>query len=192
MVSDGSKVMMEYIGATGAPVTFESVPIQDEIDFHFILGFAIDSDPSGNPQNGTFSAYWASTLTPDSVSQVKQDHPNVKAMASLSGWSLGSKTLRWYDPEDTHEWISNAFDSLKSLITSYHLDGIDIDYESFPKKKANSTFAFCIGKLGNPRNYLVPKLLVGSLAVHIKLRLSRIRVNKPLKHPPTYEFHARV
>ncbi|XP_031375307.1 chitinase 1-like [Punica granatum] len=139
--------MIEYIGATGVPVTFDSVPIKDGIDFHFILSFAIDADSSGNPQNGIFSPYWASSLSPDSVTQVKQDHPNIKAMASLSGWGLGDKVLRWYEPNNTHEWISNAFSSLKSLIASYHLDGIDIDYESFPKKKANSTFAFCMGEL---------------------------------------------
>lgn len=30
-------------------------------------------------------------------------------------------------------------------MTTYHLDGIDIDYENFPKH--NSTFAYCIGEL---------------------------------------------
>ena len=137
--------MMEYIGATGVPVTFDDVPIEDDIDFHFILGFAIDADESGNPQNGIFSPYWASTLTPDSVSDIKAKHPNVKALASLSGWSLGEKVLRWYDPKDPDLWISNAFTSLKSLILTFHLDGIDIDYENFPKH--NSTFAYCIGEL---------------------------------------------
>ncbi|CAK9146935.1 unnamed protein product [Ilex paraguariensis] len=88
------KVMMEYIGATGVPVTFTPVPIEDGIDFHFILSFAIDTDSSGNPQNGTFSAYWAPTLTSESVAAIKAIHANVKALASLSGWSLGNKVLR--------------------------------------------------------------------------------------------------
>ncbi|KAK4359841.1 hypothetical protein RND71_022070 [Anisodus tanguticus] len=52
------KVMMEYIGATGKPITFDDVPIDDGIDFHLILSFAIDADPSGNPQNGKFSPYY--------------------------------------------------------------------------------------------------------------------------------------
>lgn len=39
--------MMEYIGATGIPVKFDSMPIKDGIDFHFILSFAIDVDPCG-------------------------------------------------------------------------------------------------------------------------------------------------
>lgn len=88
--------MMEYIGATGIPVKFDSMPIKDGIDFHFILSFAIDVDPSGNYQNGKFSPYWAETLTPDSVAAIKARHPNVKALASLSGWSSGSKVLHWY------------------------------------------------------------------------------------------------
>ncbi|KDP27440.1 hypothetical protein JCGZ_19801 [Jatropha curcas] len=50
--------MMEYIGATCIPVTFDPVPIDDKIDFYFILSFAIDADPSGNAQNGKFSPYW--------------------------------------------------------------------------------------------------------------------------------------
>ncbi|OMO57126.1 2S globulin [Corchorus capsularis] len=136
---------MEYIGATGVPVKFDSVPIEDGIDFHFILSFAIDSDPSGNAQNGKFSPYWADTLTPESVANIKNQHPNVKAMASLSGWSIGNKVLRWYNPQNTQLWISNAFSSLKSLIEEYHLDGIDIDYENFPQR--NSSFAYCIGEL---------------------------------------------
>ncbi|XVE86546.1 hypothetical protein DITRI_Ditri18aG0041800 [Diplodiscus trichospermus] len=142
--SDG-KVMMEYIGATGVPVKFDSVPIEDGIDFHFILSFAIDADPSGNAQNGKFSPYWLDTLTPKSVAAIKKSHPNVKALASLSGWSLGDKVLRWYNPVDVQLWISNAFSSLKSIAEEYHLDGIDIDYENFPKH--NSTFAYCIGEL---------------------------------------------
>lgn len=137
--------MMEYIGATGVPITFDHVPIEKDIDFHFLLSFAIDADESANPQNGIFSPYWASTLTPDSVAEIKSKHPNVKALASLSGWSLGDTVLRWYDPKDPYVWISNAFTSLKTLILAYHLDGIDIDYENFPKH--NSSFAYCVGEL---------------------------------------------
>nr|XP_016481599.1 PREDICTED: chitinase 2-like [Nicotiana tabacum] len=142
---DGKKVMMEYIGATGKPITFDDVPIDEGIDFHFILSFAIDADHLGNPQNGNFSPYWASNLTPDSVASIKSKYPNVKALASLSGWSLGQKVLNWYKPADTHRWISNAFTSLKSIVNTYHLDGIDIDYERFPKH--NETFTYCIGEL---------------------------------------------
>ncbi|KAL8473594.1 hypothetical protein ACS0TY_030435 [Phlomoides rotata] len=137
---------MEYIGATGNPVKFNKVPIKTGIDFHFILSFAIDADSSGNPQNGVFPPYWATTLTPAGVAAAKALHPNVKALASLSGWSQGTKTLSWYDPRDRNLWISNAFSSLKTLIQTYHLDGIDVDYERFPKQ-SNDSFAYCIGEL---------------------------------------------
>ncbi|XP_019160937.1 PREDICTED: chitinase 2-like [Ipomoea nil] len=139
------KVFMEYIGATGKPVTFDQVPIEQGIDFHFVLSFAIDADPSANPANGTFSPYWASTLTPDSVAAIKAEYPNVKALASLSGWSLHEKKLNWYKPADPQLWITNAFTSLQEIINTYHLDGIDIDYERFPRH--NESFAYCIGEL---------------------------------------------
>ncbi|GMN33543.1 hypothetical protein TIFTF001_004221 [Ficus carica] len=142
--SDG-KVMMEYIGATGVPVKLKSVPISPNISFHFILSFAIDATPSGKPNNGNFSPYWASTLTRDSVAQIKAQYPNVKALASLSGWSLGDTVLRWYDPPNPDRWISAAFSSLSAIAATYDLDGIDIDYENFPK--GNSSFAYCIGEL---------------------------------------------
>ncbi|KAK4482107.1 hypothetical protein RD792_011534 [Penstemon davidsonii] len=138
--------MMEYIGATGAAVKFDFVPIKQDIDFHFILSFAIDADPSGTPQNGIFSPYWATTLTPAAVAATKTRYPNVKALASLSGWSLGKKVLSWYDPPDHNLWITNAFSSLQSLVDTYNLDGIDIDYERFPKH-SNESFAYCIGEL---------------------------------------------
>lgn len=137
--------MMEYIGATGIPVKFSPVPISPNISFHFILSFAIDASPSGKPNNGKFSPYWASSLIPESVAQIKAQHPNVKALASLSGWSLDDKVLHWYNPPNPDLWISNAVSSLTSIAKAYHLDGIDIDYENFPKK--NSTFSYCIGEL---------------------------------------------
>ena len=139
--------MMEYIGATGAPVTFDSVPIEPGIDFHFVLGFAIDADPSGNAQNGKFSPYWAETLTPNSVAAIKARHTNVKVLGSLAGWSLHDKVIRWYNPKDPQLWISNAFSSLKSLALTYHLDGIDIDYEVFPRGGNSTSFAICVGEL---------------------------------------------
>ncbi|KAF6170486.1 hypothetical protein GIB67_031894 [Kingdonia uniflora] len=137
--------MMEYIGATGIPMTFDPVSVEDGIDFHFILSFAIDANSSGNSQNGVFSPYWVPTLTPEGVAAIKESHPNVKVMASLSGWSLGDTVLHWYDPEDPDKWVSNGVSSLKSIINKYHLDGIDIDYETFPKNQTK--FAYCIGGL---------------------------------------------
>lgn len=50
-----------------------------------------------------------------------------------------------YTPANLDLWVSNAFTSLKKIITTYHLDGIDIDYENFSKH--NESFAYCIGEL---------------------------------------------
>jgi len=152
--------MMEYIGATGTPITSDPVPIEDGIDFHFILGFAIDADPSGKTQNGigTFSPYWVDTLTPASVAAIKAKHSNVKALASLSGWSLGQKVIRWYDPVEPQIWISNAFSSLRSIAIKYHLDGIDIDYENLPKHKLN----FCLLHRGAHYHVEEPKCYIHS------------------------------
>ncbi|KAK9096353.1 hypothetical protein Sjap_021850 [Stephania japonica] len=56
--------------------------------------------------------------------------------------------LRWYNALNPSTWISNAFSSLRSLINKYHLDGIDIDYEKFPKgNSSTTTFAYCMGEL---------------------------------------------
>ncbi|KAJ8752027.1 hypothetical protein K2173_001053 [Erythroxylum novogranatense] len=140
-----AKVIMEYIGATGAPVTFDSVPIEDKIDFHFILGFAIDANLGGKSQNGKFSPYWTNTLTKESVLAIKKRYRKVKVLASLAGWSIGRKVLRWYNPKEPEKWISNAFNSTKSMVETYHLDGIDVDYENFPRR--NVTFAYCVGEL---------------------------------------------
>ncbi|XP_011628633.1 chitinase 2 [Amborella trichopoda] len=137
--------MMEYVGATGVEVSFTDVPINPNIDFHFLLSFAIDANTDGEYQNGVFSPYWEPSLTPDSVASIKKQYPNVKALTSLCGWSLDNSILRWYNPKDPEAWIENAVDSLSSIIKTYHLDGIDIDYENFPNN--DTTFAYCIGEV---------------------------------------------
>lgn len=101
----------------------------------FTLSFAIDADQSSKPQCGKLSPYWASTLNSDSIADMKVSHPNFKVLASLSGWSLGDKVPRWYDPMDPQQWISKAFSSFRFLSKTYHLDGIDMDHERFPQKK---------------------------------------------------------
>ncbi|KAJ6996325.1 hypothetical protein NC653_013047 [Populus alba x Populus x berolinensis] len=80
--------------------------------------------------------YIGATRDIQSLEAIKERHPNVKALASLSGWSLGDEVLRWYNPENPKLWIDNAFTSLTSLAEEYHLDGVDIDYENFPRNNA--------------------------------------------------------
>jgi len=98
-------VIIEYIGAMGKVVTVKDVPIEDGINyFQFMLSFAIDADPPGNPQNGTFSSYWAFTLTPTSI---KALNPNIRG---LFGWSLDNKVLKWYLPSLPITKLISLFD----------------------------------------------------------------------------------
>ncbi|KAK9950092.1 hypothetical protein M0R45_005594 [Rubus argutus] len=85
------KVMMEYIGASGVSISFDQVPINDEIDFHFLLGFAIDADASGNFQKRNILTILDIWINPESVAAIKKA-THVKVMASLSGWSVGAKS----------------------------------------------------------------------------------------------------
>ncbi|KAA8549540.1 hypothetical protein F0562_001442 [Nyssa sinensis] len=112
-----SKLFREYIGAEFRNLRFSSVPINPNVEFHFILSFAIDytTSSSPSPTNGKFNIFWDSdNLSPSQVSAIKSQHSNVKVALSLGG-------------------------------ATFHLDGIDIDYENF---NANpNTFAECIGRL---------------------------------------------
>ncbi|KAL0343171.1 UNVERIFIED_CONTAM: Chitinase 1 [Sesamum angustifolium] len=83
----------------------------------FILGFASTQTPP-RPTNGVFSPYWAATLKSSQRKKIPRTQP------------LDIK----------------RYSSLKSLILTYHLDGIDVDYEKFPEN-SNSSFAYCIGQL---------------------------------------------
>jgi len=44
-----SNLFREYIGAKFNNVKFTDVPINQNVEFHFILSFAIDYDTSGSP-----------------------------------------------------------------------------------------------------------------------------------------------
>ncbi|GLJ06094.1 hypothetical protein SUGI_0031730 [Cryptomeria japonica] len=108
------KVLREYIGAEGLNIKFSDVPINENVEFHFILSFPIDytsSDRSPSPTNGKLNVQW--------------DKKNLSPADVLS---------------------INAVSTLSQIITGYHLDGIDIDYEHFDHSDPN-TFAECIGKL---------------------------------------------
>ncbi|CAN1330851.1 Chitinase 2 [Linum perenne] len=66
-------------------------------------------------------------------------------MLSLGGWSIGDKVLTWKTPISKSLWVSNAFSSLRSLINTYNLDGIDVDYETFGHQNKNiQSFSYCI------------------------------------------------
>ncbi|KAK8361617.1 hypothetical protein V6Z12_A03G050400 [Gossypium hirsutum] len=142
-----SKLFREYIGAEFKAVKFSDVPINRNVDFHFILSFAIDYDTSTSPSptNGKFNVFWDSTnLSPSHVSSIKSKHPNVKVAISLGGYTVGSQ-FAYFKPSSVRSWVSNAVTSLTSIIKKYNLDGIDIDYEHFQADP--QTFAESIGLL---------------------------------------------
>ncbi|XP_062172285.1 chitinase 2-like [Alnus glutinosa] len=142
-----SNLFREYIGAEFKNVKFTDVPINQNVEFHFILSFAIDYDTSGSPSptNGKFNIFWDSNnLSPSQVSSIKNTHSNVKVALSLGGDSVGNG-FAFFSPSSVDSWVSNAVSSLTMIIKQFHLDGIDIDYEHF--KADPNTFAECIGRL---------------------------------------------
>lgn len=142
-----SNLFREYIGAEFKNVKFTDVPINQNVEFHFILSFAIDYDTSGSPSpnNGKFNIFWDSdNLSPSQVSSIKNTHSNVKVALSLGGDRVGN-AIAFFSPSSVDSWVSNAVSSLKMIIKRFHLDGIDIDYEHF--KGDPNTFAECIGRL---------------------------------------------
>ncbi|KAK3012634.1 hypothetical protein RJ639_008590 [Escallonia herrerae] len=143
---ESSDLFREYIGAEFNGVTFSDIPINPNVEFHFILAFAIDyTTSSPSPTNGKFNIFWdTDNLGPSQVSSIKSTHPNVKVALSLGGDSVGDGSA-YFNPSSVDSWVSNAVSSLTDIIQQYNLDGIDIDYEHF---NANpKTFAECIGQL---------------------------------------------
>ncbi|TYJ42013.1 hypothetical protein E1A91_A03G059200v1 [Gossypium mustelinum] len=143
-----SDLFWEYIGAEFNNVKFSDVPINSNVEFHFILSFAIDYDSttgSPSPTNGKFNVFWDSdNLSPSQVSSIKSTHSNVKVALSLGGDSVGDG-YAYFNPSSVDSWVSNAVSSLTNIIQEYHLDGIDIDYEHFNADP--DTFSECVGKL---------------------------------------------
>ncbi|KAK8601561.1 hypothetical protein V6N12_051391 [Hibiscus sabdariffa] len=142
-----SNLFREYIGAEFNNVKFTDVPINSNVEFHFILSFAIDYDTSSSPSptNGKFNVFWDSdNLGPSQVSSIKSSHSNVKVALSLGGDSVGDGSA-YFNPSSVDSWLSNAVSSLTDIIHQYNLDGIDIDYEHFNADP--DTFAECIGQL---------------------------------------------
>ncbi|XVF46432.1 hypothetical protein PTKIN_Ptkin03bG0026300 [Pterospermum kingtungense] len=149
-VAANSKLFREYIGAEDKGVTFSDVPINSEVEFHFILSFAIDytnSSSSRSPTNGDFRVYWdEGNLSSSHVSSIKTRHQNVKVAMSLGGDTIGDDNYHvYFSPKTINSWVRNAIHSITEISRKYNLDGIDIDYEHFDADP--DTFAECIGQL---------------------------------------------
>ncbi|PWA34187.1 2S globulin, Glycoside hydrolase, chitinase active site protein [Artemisia annua] len=140
-------VFREYIGANFENVRFSDVPINPNVEVHFILSFAIDytTGSSPNPTNGKFNVFWdADNLGPSQVLSIKRQHKNVKVALSIGGDTVGSKHVN-FTAFSVDSWVSNAVTSLTRVIKQYNLDGIDIDYEHF--NVAPDIFSQCIGRV---------------------------------------------
>lgn len=123
------------------------VPVDENVEVHMILAFAIDytAGDSPSPTDGHFNIFWDShNLSPQAVQAMKGNRNNVKVALSLGGDSVGNG-FAYFNPSSLSSWVEKAVSSLTSIITQYHLDGIDIDYEHFQTDP--NTFAECIGQL---------------------------------------------
>ncbi len=115
-------LIVDYVGAypAGRPAPDLSlVPVNDDVEFYFALAFTTDSS-----HDGLFTPFWDQAITPEVVARLKQDNDTRKFLASLGG-----ATFPWHEPADKQMWIDNAVASLGSLIETYSLDGIDVNYE---------------------------------------------------------------
>jgi len=143
----------EYIGAQFTGVQFADVPINAMLSFHFILAFAIDYTPVGQPTpsaptNGVFRPFWdTANLSPSAVAAFKAAHPNVAVMAGLGGDSVQDVVKAVFTPTSVDSWVSNAAASLTAIINAYGLDGVDVDYEHFAAGADVGTFVECVGQL---------------------------------------------
>ncbi|MCO5614276.1 hypothetical protein L7F22_068554 [Adiantum nelumboides] len=141
-LTGNGKVFREYIGALWNGVSLTDMPINSNVEVHFILSFAIDS-----PTNGQFAAFWDTNhITPDAVKALKSQYSNVKVMLSLGGDTVNGNYVQFQTASGVDSWVANAVSSLTSLIQSYGLDGVDVDYEHFDAT-SDGDFASAIGQL---------------------------------------------
>nr|GEW71615.1 chitinase 2-like [Tanacetum cinerariifolium] len=78
-IASRSGLFRECIGGEDNNVTFSDVPINPNVEFHYILAFAIDytTSSSSSPTNGKFNVFWDKhNLGPFQVSSIKSQHSN--------------------------------------------------------------------------------------------------------------------
>ncbi|KAI3742460.1 hypothetical protein L1987_60143 [Smallanthus sonchifolius] len=115
-----SDLFREYIGAEFNNVKFSDVPINPNVQFHYILAFAIDytTSSSSSPTNGKFNVFWdTDNLGPSQVSSIKSQHSNVKVALSLGdGIDI--------DYEHFHADHETFADCIGKLITTLKNNGV--------------------------------------------------------------------
>ncbi|KAJ4796409.1 Chitinase 1 [Rhynchospora pubera] len=149
VLGTNSNHFSEYIGE----VKFSDVPINSDVEFHYILSFAIDYSKATTtpsiPSNGKFEKFWdTENLSSTAVSAIKKEYSNVKVAVSLGGATIGNGKYKvYFKATSVDSWVSNAVSSLTNIIKEYNIDGIDIDYENFSDEDDTDTFTECIGRL---------------------------------------------
>ncbi|RWR76881.1 chitinase 2-like protein [Cinnamomum micranthum f. kanehirae] len=139
-----SKLFREYIGAESDSVKLTDMPINSDVEVHFILAFTIDY--AKGPTDGIFNIFWeTNNLKPADIASIKNKHANVKVAVSLGGDTVDGDRKAYFEPKSISSWVHNAVSSLTQIIKQYNLDGIDVDYEHF--RADPNTFAQCIGQL---------------------------------------------
>ncbi|KAK9787359.1 hypothetical protein WJX73_008377 [Symbiochloris irregularis] len=155
--SSSQPYLVEYIGAKGSGTAgsilqnleqnSDSWFTADNIQPYFILAFAREDDNAVG--SGNFVPHWDSSITPADIASFKTSFTNVKFLVSLGGATLTSGANYVWQPQsgDCSSWIAAAAQSVSALISEYHLDGIDIDFENF--ESGDSSFPTCIAGLIN-------------------------------------------
>jgi GH18 family chitinase len=119
--------------------------------FHYILAFAIDYtlvNQKPTSTNCVFSPFWdTGNLSPSAVAAVKAAHPNVAVMVGIGGDNVQDNTKVVFTPTSIDSCMSNVVMSLTSMVNTYRLDGVDVDWEHFADGTDVNTFVECIGCL---------------------------------------------
>ena len=152
-------IFREYIGYVNPNlynnVSFSDVPINPNVEFHFILSFANDytnfSEPSTNKPfstDGGMSVYWDTKITPSEVLSIKSKHSNVKVALSIGGFTIAGDDASFY-ADDVDSWVTRAVFTLTDIVKEYHIDGIDIYYRKFDQGHTlgREKFGLSMGKL---------------------------------------------
>ncbi|KAL0370038.1 UNVERIFIED_CONTAM: Chitinase 1 [Sesamum angustifolium] len=144
--SNNSNLFREYIGAEFKNVKFSDLPINSQVEFHFILSsHRLHHFLLRHPNRRQLQRVLGRRQSlPSSSLSHKKPKPQRQSGIELRR-RLRGRWLRLFQPSSVNSWLSNAVSSLTSIIQEYNLDGIDIDYEHF--KTDPETFSECIGKL---------------------------------------------
>nr|CAA80981.1 narbonin [Vicia pannonica] len=145
-------IFREYIGVKPNSETLHDFPHEiidtENLEFHFILGFATESYYESGKSTGNFEESWDVELFgPENVKNLKTKHPEVKVVISIRGHD--DKTP--FDPDEENIWVWKAVKSLKQIIKKYRnesgnmIDGIDINYEHI--NSDDELFVNCIGQV---------------------------------------------